>query len=36
MSRYQTRILLNHPEKSVPDDIVEQFFLTIKSGDIDQ
>ncbi|AKI80216.1 ankyrin repeat-containing protein [Acanthamoeba polyphaga mimivirus] len=36
MSRYQPRIILNHPEKVVPDDIMEQFFLTIKTGDIDK
>lgn len=36
MSKYQPRILINNPEKNVPDDIVEQFFLTIKSGNIDK
>uniref|UniRef100_A0A6G6AB10 Ankyrin repeat-containing protein n=1 Tax=Borely moumouvirus TaxID=2712067 RepID=A0A6G6AB10_9VIRU len=35
MARYQPRIIINHPEKNVPDDIVEQFFLTLKSGNID-
>ena len=36
MSRYQPRIIINDPEKNVPDNIVEQFFLTIKTGDIDK
>lgn len=36
MSKFQPKILINNPEKSVPDDIVEQFFLVIKSGDIDK
>ena len=36
MSKYQPRIILNDPEKNVPDSIVDQFFLTIKSGDIDK
>nr|AEX62909.1 putative ankyrin repeat protein [Moumouvirus Monve] len=35
MSRYQPRIIINYPEKYVPDDIIEQFFLTLKSGNID-
>lgn len=37
MSKYQPRkIFINDPEKNVPENIVEQFFLTIKSGDIDK
>lgn len=36
MSKYQPRIFINDPEKNVPNDIVEQFFLTIKTGDIDK
>jgi len=36
MSKYQPRIFINNPEKNVPDDIREQFFLTIRSGDIDK
>ncbi|AYV85307.1 MAG: putative ankyrin repeat protein [Satyrvirus sp.] len=35
MSKYQPKIIINNPEKSVPDDIVEQFFLTIKTADED-
>ncbi|AEQ33265.1 ankyrin repeat protein [Megavirus chiliensis] len=35
MSRYQPRIIINNPEKYVPDDIIEQFFLTLKSGNLD-
>ncbi len=36
MSKYQPRIIINNPEKNVPDNIIEQFFLTLKTGDIDQ
>ncbi|BCS83054.1 putative ankyrin repeat protein [Cotonvirus japonicus] len=36
MSRYPSRIFINNPEKKVPDDLIEQFFLTIKTGDIDK
>lgn len=36
MSRYQPRILINNPEKNVPDDIREQFFLAIKTADLDK
>ena len=36
MSKYQPKIIINNPEKDVPADIKEQFFLTIKSGDIDK
>ncbi len=36
MSKYQPRIFINDPEKIVPNDVVEQFFLTIKTGDIDK
>ena len=36
MSRYQTRVFLNNPEKKVPETIVDQFFLTTKTGDINQ
>src|SRR5271154_2011081 len=36
MSKYQTRIFINNPEKIPPDNIVEQFFLILKTGDIDQ
>lgn len=36
MSKYQPRIILNNPEKNVPANIVEQFFLMIRNGDIDK
>lgn len=36
MSRYQQRIFINNPEKIVPDDLVEQFFLVLKSADLDK
>jgi hypothetical protein len=36
MSKYQPRILINNPEKNVPDNIIEQFFLAIKTADIDK
>ena len=35
MSKYPQRIILNNPEKKVPDDIVEQFFMAIKTANID-
>uniref|UniRef100_A0A6C0LSR1 Ankyrin repeat protein n=1 Tax=viral metagenome TaxID=1070528 RepID=A0A6C0LSR1_9ZZZZ len=35
MSRYQPKIIINNPEKNVSDDINAQFFLTLKTGDID-
>ena len=36
MSRYQQRILINNPEKTVPANIIEQFFMAIRTGDIDK
>jgi ankyrin repeat protein len=36
MSKYQPKIFINNPEKDVPNDIVEQFFLSIKTGDLDK
>lgn len=36
MSKFQSRIFINNPEKDVPDNIIEQFFLAIKSGDLDK
>ena len=36
MSRYPPRIIIQNPEKRVPDNIVEQFFLTIRTGDIEK
>lgn len=36
MSKYQPRVIINNLEKYVPDNIIEQFFLTIKTGDIDK
>lgn len=36
MSRYPQKVILNNPEKNVPDDIVSQFFLAIKTADIDK
>lgn len=36
MSKYQPRIIINDPEKRVPKDIIAQFFLTIRTGDIDK
>lgn len=36
MSKYQPRIIIQDPAKTVPDDIVDKFFLTIKTGDIDK
>jgi hypothetical protein len=36
MSRYQPRIYINNPEKSVPTSVAEQFFLTLKTGDLDR
>src|SRR3984885_15228098 len=36
MSRYQPKIIINNPEKNVSDDINAQFFLTLKTGDIDK
>lgn len=36
MSKYQPKIFINNPEKNVPDNIVEQFFMAIKTGDIDK
>lgn len=35
MSKYPQRIILNNPEKKVPDDIVQQFFMAIKTGNVD-
>ncbi|CAH6420650.1 Ankyrin repeat protein [uncultured virus] len=35
MSRYPPRILINNPEKTVPASTTEQFFLALKSGDVD-
>ena len=36
MSKFRPRIIINDPEKNVPSNIIEQFFLTIKSGDLDK
>lgn len=36
MSRYQPRNPINNPEKIVPENLVEQFFLTVRSADIDK
>lgn len=36
MSRYQQRIIINNPEKHVPDNILQQFFLAIKTADLDK
>lgn len=36
MSKYQSKIFINNPEKNVPDNIIENFFLAIKSADIDK
>lgn len=36
MSRYPFKNLINDPEKKVSDSIVEQFFLTVRSADIDR
>lgn len=36
MSKFQPRIIINNPQKEIPDNIMEQFFLTLKSGDIDK
>lgn len=36
MSKYQPKIIINNPEKHVPSNIVEQFFLAIKTADLDR
>lgn len=36
MSRYQQRLVVSHPEKNVPDNIRDQFFLAIKTADLDK
>lgn len=36
MSRFQPRIIINNPEKTIPDSIIEQFFLVLKTGDLDK
>ncbi len=36
MSKFQPRIFINNPEKEISDKVVEQFYLTIKSGDIEK
>lgn len=36
MSRYPPRIIINNPEKNVPDDIIQQFYTTLQTGDIDK
>lgn len=36
MSKYQPRIFSNNPEKNTPDDVTDQFFLAIKSADVDR
>lgn len=35
-TRYQPRITINNPEKNVPDSILEQFFMAIRSADLDK
>lgn len=36
MSRYQPRSFINNPEKIIPANLVEQFFLTLRTGNLDQ
>lgn len=36
MSKYQPRIFINDPEKVVPANLIEQFFLILKSANIDE
>ena len=36
MAKFQPRISINNPEKNIPDNIIEQFFVTLKTGDIDK
>ena len=37
MSKYYPKpVIINNPQKNIADDIVEQFFTILKTGDIDQ
>lgn len=36
MSKYQPKIIINNPEKHVPSNVLEQFFLAIKTADLDR
>lgn len=36
MSKYQPRIFINNPEKNVPTNLIEQFFLILKSANLDE
>ena len=36
MSRYQPRIFINNPAKTVPDDVTAQFFKALMTADVDQ
>ena len=36
MSKYKINYILNNPPKNIPNDLIEQFFIILKTGDIEQ